>query len=101
MRRCALYLAPMTPPYLLQDPEVVEREKETSNNHDGASDDGCDFGCDGPGAALLGVDVDERGDEACEGVEAAGPVDFSVLARFMMERTGDIYIAECVQEDLV
>lgn len=59
MRRRALHLAMMIPPYPHQDPEVVEREKHTSDKHDGAGDDGCDFGCDGPGAALLGVDVDE------------------------------------------
>lgn len=59
MRRPALHLAPMAPLHLLQDPEIVQREKPTGDSHAGARDDGCDFSRHGPGAALLGVDVDE------------------------------------------
>jgi hypothetical protein len=78
----------MTPPHLTQDPEVVQHEEHSRDSHAGACDDDCDFGCDGPGAALLGVDVDERGDDACEGVETAGPVRKWLLVRFIMGRLG-------------
>lgn len=84
-------------PHFLQHEEIVSREQTTRGGDHAASDDRGDFGGHAPDALLSGVDVDDGGQETCDGVQEGWSKKHRVSGGIRLVKRGK----ESLQEDFI